>query len=55
MPQYEDDRTHATLKLLEYLKRTGRIEQYVKYISLLCNDHVKSGNMTEARVCCAQT
>lgn len=47
-PEYEDDRTIATLKLMEYLKQTGRSETYAKYVVQLCKLHVSSGNHTEA-------
>jgi hypothetical protein len=31
-PEYDDERTLATLKLMEYLKSTGRIEQYIECV-----------------------
>ena len=31
-PEYDDERTLATLKLMEYLKATGRIEQYIECV-----------------------
>ena len=45
---YEDDRTIATLKLMEYLKSTGRKDTYIKYIHMLCDQHLSSNNYTEA-------
>eukprot|EP00026_Physarum_polycephalum_P000045 Phypoly_transcript_00045.p1 GENE.Phypoly_transcript_00045~~Phypoly_transcript_00045.p1 ORF type:complete len:1883 (+),score=230.21 Phypoly_transcript_00045:40-5688(+) len=45
---YEDDRTIATMKLMEYLKQTDRKDTYVKYVHQLCQQHFVSANYTEA-------
>jgi len=47
-PEYEDDRTIATLKLMNYLKQTQRSDTYVKYVHLLCEQHLNNGNFIEA-------
>ncbi len=33
-PEYDDERTLATMKLMEYFKATDRIEQYIEYVRL---------------------
>eukprot|EP01104_Vermistella_antarctica_P007977 TRINITY_DN1983_c0_g1_i1.p1 TRINITY_DN1983_c0_g1~~TRINITY_DN1983_c0_g1_i1.p1 ORF type:complete len:1550 (-),score=477.61 TRINITY_DN1983_c0_g1_i1:103-4533(-) len=47
-PAYEDDRTIATMQLMEYLKVTGRVDKYVRYVQVLCTQHMQSGNFAEA-------
>jgi hypothetical protein len=47
-PEYEEDRTIATLKLLEYLNKSQRKETYVKYVHLLAEQHEKNGHFVEA-------
>ncbi len=33
---YDDDRTEATMQLMQYLKQTDRQDKYVKYIHGMC-------------------
>lgn len=33
---------------MEYLKRTGRLSHYLKYVHLLCEQNLSFGNYTEA-------
>jgi len=47
-PEYEDERTIATIELMEYLKRTDRMETYIKYVEMLVQNHCKSSNFVEA-------
>jgi hypothetical protein len=42
---YDDDRTEASLQLMQYLKQTDRQDKYVKYI------HGNISNLACARVC----
>ncbi len=47
-PEYDDERTLATMKLMEYFKATDRIEQYIEYVGFplflyhLCLIHFKT-------------
>src|SRR3989338_7611538 len=47
-PEYEDERTIATMKLMEYLRQTDRTEAYVKYVDALVADHEQANNFIEA-------
>ncbi|ELR23221.1 SH3 domain containing protein [Acanthamoeba castellanii str. Neff] len=47
-PEYDDERTLATLKLMEYLKSTGRIEQYIEYAYQLYERHLGADHFIEA-------
>ncbi|GAM25576.1 hypothetical protein SAMD00019534_087510 [Acytostelium subglobosum LB1] len=47
-PEYEDDRTIAAMQLMAYLKQTDRRDTYIKYVHLLCNQHLSNNNYTEA-------
>eukprot|EP01090_Pellita_catalonica_P000558 TRINITY_DN10381_c0_g1_i1.p1 TRINITY_DN10381_c0_g1~~TRINITY_DN10381_c0_g1_i1.p1 ORF type:complete len:707 (+),score=106.84 TRINITY_DN10381_c0_g1_i1:58-2121(+) len=47
-PAYEDERTLATLKLMEVLKESGRHESYVKYAHKLAHQHLQVNNFNEA-------
>eukprot|EP01133_Synstelium_polycarpum_P010994 gene10994-12806_t len=47
-PEYEDDRTIAAMQLMAYLKQTDRQDTYIKYVHLLCNQHLSYLNYTEA-------
>ncbi|EGG21230.1 SH3 domain-containing protein [Cavenderia fasciculata] len=46
--EYEDDRTIACMQLMNYLKQTDRQDTYIKYVHLLCNQHLTNNNYTEA-------
>lgn len=46
-PEYEDDRTVANMKLMEYLKQTNRKEAYIRHIHILVDQHIQAGNYTE--------
>lgn len=45
---HEDDRTIATLRLMEYLKHSQRINAYVRYIHNLVEQQTKSKNYKKA-------
>lgn len=45
---YDDDRTEATMQLMQYLKQTDRQDKYVKYIHDLCKQHEANGHLVEA-------
>ncbi|EFA76537.1 hypothetical protein PPL_10305 [Heterostelium album PN500] len=47
-PEFEDDRTIAAMQLMAYLKQTDRQDTYIKYVHLLCNQHLSNNNYTEA-------
>eukprot|EP01084_Bolivina_argentea_P006400 12128_1 len=49
--EYEDERTSATLKLLEYLETTGKSELYNRYIHHLALMHQSLKNNIEAAIC----
>ena len=49
--QYEDERTAATLKLLEYLNSSGKNELYNRYIHHLAIMHQTLSNHIEAAIC----
>ena len=44
---YDDDRTVATLRLMEYLKTTTRGETYLKYLHFLAQHHRKNHDYAE--------
>ena len=46
--EYEDDLTTATIRLMSYLQNTERKESYTKFIEILAQVHVQSGNFVEA-------
>jgi dedicator of cytokinesis protein 3 len=48
LPEYEDERTSAALKLMSYLRQTDRTELYTTYVDLLVGMHKDLGNMVEA-------
>lgn len=45
---FEDERVEAIVKLMEYLKTTGRTTSYLKYVHMLESIHAASGNFGEA-------
>jgi hypothetical protein len=45
---WEDDRTAAILRLLEYLKSTHRLNTYTQYVHKLVSQHTAAGNYSEA-------
>lgn len=45
---WNDERAVATLKLMEYLLSTGRLDQYKKYVHTLVKLHVEADNYCEA-------
>lgn len=45
---YADERTEATLQLMQYLKQTDRSDKYVKYVHDLCKQQEDNGNFVEA-------
>eukprot|EP01119_Soliformovum_irregulare_P019984 TRINITY_DN6420_c0_g1_i1.p1 TRINITY_DN6420_c0_g1~~TRINITY_DN6420_c0_g1_i1.p1 ORF type:complete len:1484 (+),score=565.54 TRINITY_DN6420_c0_g1_i1:731-5182(+) len=47
-PEYEDDRTEANMKLMEYLKESNRKDAYIRSIGNLANQHLRSLNYVEA-------
>eukprot|EP01084_Bolivina_argentea_P063021 115127_1 len=49
--EYEDERTSATLKLLEYLRGSGKRELFNRYIHHLAIMHQTLGNHIEAAIC----
>jgi len=49
--EYEDERTSATLLLLEYLNSSGKNELYNRYIHHLATMHQSLGNHIEAAIC----
>ncbi|GJJ06217.1 hypothetical protein Clacol_000407 [Clathrus columnatus] len=46
--EYQDDRVIATLRLMNFIRRIGRDEIYIKYVHQLVNMHLQSQNYTEA-------
>ena len=44
----EEDRTIATLSLMEYLKESNRITTYIRYVHSLVEQHFRSGNNLKA-------
>jgi dedicator of cytokinesis protein 3 len=46
--QNEDDRTIATLSLMEYLKESNRIGTYIRYVHSLVEQHSRSNNFLKA-------
>ncbi|KAL6308154.1 cytoplasmic protein [Sparassis latifolia] len=46
--EYADDRVIATLRLMNYIRRIGRDEIYIKYVHQLVNMHLQSQNYVEA-------
>jgi len=49
-PAYEDERVLASMKLIHYLKETGRVDSYIKYVHLLVQQHLLAKNHTEAAI-----
>ncbi len=47
-PAYEQERVTATMRLMEYLKKTSRREAYIRYVHVLCNQQESRNNFTEA-------
>eukprot|EP00027_Filamoeba_sp_ATCC50430_P012224 CAMPEP_0168576648 /NCGR_PEP_ID=MMETSP0413-20121227/20351_1 /TAXON_ID=136452 /ORGANISM="Filamoeba nolandi, Strain NC-AS-23-1" /LENGTH=750 /DNA_ID=CAMNT_0008610321 /DNA_START=205 /DNA_END=2457 /DNA_ORIENTATION=+ len=45
---YQDDRILATIRLMNYLKQTGRNDVYIEYAHILCHQHIISQNYVEA-------
>lgn len=48
--EYEQERITATMKVMEYLKKTDRREAYLKYVHMLCSQQEASNNFTEAAI-----
>ncbi|CAK5281374.1 unnamed protein product [Mycena citricolor] len=46
--EYADDRVIATLRLMNFIRRLGRDEIYIKYVHQLVNMHLQSQNYVEA-------
>ncbi|KAH8828153.1 hypothetical protein DL96DRAFT_1602008 [Flagelloscypha sp. PMI_526] len=46
--EYADDRVIATLRLMNFIRRIGRDEIYIKYVHQLVNMHLNSQNYVEA-------
>ncbi|CAE6455016.1 unnamed protein product [Rhizoctonia solani] len=46
--EYQDDRVIATLRLMNYTRKIGRDEMYIKYVHQLVNMHLNSENYVEA-------
>ncbi|KAG8846100.1 hypothetical protein FRB96_002079 [Tulasnella sp. 330] len=46
--EYQDDRVIATLRLMNFIRRIGRDEIYIKYVHQLVNMHLQSQNHVEA-------
>ncbi|KAG8705728.1 hypothetical protein FRC08_001495 [Ceratobasidium sp. 394] len=46
--EYQDDRVIATLRLMNYTRKIGRDEMYIKYVHQLVNMHLGSENYVEA-------
>ncbi|KAF9562776.1 cytoplasmic protein [Agrocybe pediades] len=46
--EYADDRVIATLRLMNFIRRIGRDEIYIKYVHQLVNMHIQSQNYVEA-------
>ncbi|KAL4253449.1 DOCK family protein [Abortiporus biennis] len=46
--EYFDDRVMATLRLMNFIRRIGRDEIYIKYVHQLVNMHLQSQNYVEA-------
>ncbi|KAI0321083.1 hypothetical protein OF83DRAFT_1168770 [Amylostereum chailletii] len=46
--EYADDRVIATLRLMNFIRRIGRNEMYIKYVHQLVNMHLQSQNYVEA-------
>ena len=44
----DDDRTIATLSLMEYLKESNRITTYIRYVHSLVEQHSRAGNYQKA-------
>ncbi|ETN99249.1 hypothetical protein RFI_38231 [Reticulomyxa filosa] len=51
---HEDERTLATLKLLQYLDKGGKIEMYNRYVHKLALMHAQLGNHIESGRCYVQ-
>jgi len=45
---HQDDRTEATLQLMEYLQQTERADKYVKYIHGICSSSFYLGNFNQS-------
>jgi hypothetical protein len=50
-PEYEDERTVASLKLMTYLSQTGRADLANYHLDSLMRMHAKLGNLLEAGFC----
>ncbi|KAI0700925.1 cytoplasmic protein [Cytidiella melzeri] len=46
--EFADDRVIATLRLMNYIRRIGRDEMYIKYVHQLANMHLQAQNYVEA-------
>ncbi|KZT27977.1 cytoplasmic protein [Neolentinus lepideus HHB14362 ss-1] len=46
--EFADDRVIATLRLMNFIRRIGRDEMYIKYVHQLVNMHLQSQNYIEA-------
>ncbi|KAG6820881.1 hypothetical protein H0H93_010225 [Arthromyces matolae] len=46
--EFADDRVIATLRLMNFIRRIGRDEIYIKYVHQLVNMHLQSQNYVEA-------
>ncbi|KDQ57741.1 hypothetical protein JAAARDRAFT_194025 [Jaapia argillacea MUCL 33604] len=46
--EFADDRVIATLRLMNFIRRLGRDEMYIKYVHQLVNMHLQSQNYVEA-------
>ncbi|KAI8969583.1 cytoplasmic protein [Trametes punicea] len=46
--EFADDRVMATLRLMNFIRRIGRDEMYIKYVHQLVNMHLQSQNYVEA-------
>jgi dedicator of cytokinesis protein 3 len=45
---YEDEKIIAIMELMDYLKATNRRKSYIKYVHLLCDEHISNCNFSEA-------
>jgi len=46
--QHQDERISAMLKFMEYLRQTGRVSVFIKYVNYLVDQHISSNNLPEA-------
>ena len=48
--KFEDERVSATLKVMQYLKQTGRLDMFSRYVHYLSEFHGELGNFVEAAI-----